>query len=52
MNEQGKNARREYMKKWRESNPEKVKQHQATYWERKGKDMAKDKQSDPEALQG
>lgn len=30
-------ARRQYAKEWRKNNPDKVKQHQQRYWERKAK---------------
>lgn len=29
--------RKKYFKNWRNSNPEKVKQHQQTYWENRAK---------------
>ncbi|MCR4861889.1 MAG: phosphatase [Ruminococcus sp.] len=29
-------ARREYYRKWRKANKEKVKQHTANYWKKKG----------------
>ena len=35
MTEAAKNAKKQYMKKWRDANPEKVKKHQEDYWERK-----------------
>ncbi len=35
MTEQAKQARREYHKKWRDKNPEKIKEYKQRYWERK-----------------
>lgn len=38
MTEQAREAKREYMRKWRRENKDKVKQHQARYWERKAQE--------------
>lgn len=37
INEDGKAARRAYRKKWQREHPEKVKEYQARYWNKKGK---------------
>lgn len=34
--------RREYYKKWRQNNPNKIKQYQKTYWERKAQETTKE----------
>lgn len=34
MSEAAREAKRAYMKDWRVKNPNKVKEHQASYWER------------------
>jgi hypothetical protein len=39
MSEKAKEARREYAKKWRRDNPEKVKAIQNRYWEKKAKEL-------------
>ena len=39
MTEEQKQARREYEKKWRDANPEKVRAIQARYWEKKAKEI-------------
>jgi len=44
MSEAAKEARREYKRRWNRSNPDKVAQHQRTYWERKA---AKEQQGEP-----
>ncbi|WJQ02174.1 hypothetical protein QT234_18195 (plasmid) [Geobacillus stearothermophilus] len=40
LSEQAKAARREYHRKWREKNREKVRMYQKRYWERKAKEVA------------
>ncbi len=35
MTEEAKAARRAYLRKWAKENPEKAKQHQAHYWQKK-----------------
>ena len=40
MNEKAKEARRAYKRKWARENPEKVKEYQARYWEKKAKAAA------------
>ena len=37
MTEQAKEARRAYQRKWAKDHPERVKAHQAAYWERQAK---------------
>lgn len=41
MNEQAKEARRAYKRKWNRENADKVKAAQARYWERKAEQAAK-----------
>ncbi|MBT9168173.1 MAG: hypothetical protein DDT19_01518 [Syntrophomonadaceae bacterium] len=38
---EAKEARRQYIKDWKQRNKDKVKQHDDAYWERKGKELAK-----------
>lgn len=33
-------ARREYQRQWRKANPDKVREHNRRYWERKGLQLA------------
>ena len=40
MNDAAKAARREYKKKWQREHPEKVKQYQARYWDKKAREAA------------
>ena len=40
LEERAKQAQREYARKWRANNPEKVKAAQARYWQRKAEQMA------------
>ena len=35
MTEEAKEARRAYRREWAKNNPEKIKEHQARYWEKK-----------------
>lgn len=35
MNDEAQQVRREYQKHWRQQNPEKVREYQKRYWERK-----------------
>lgn len=39
MSEKAKEARREYAKRWRKNNPEKVKAIQNRYWEKKAEEL-------------
>ncbi len=39
MEQQARAAQREYMKKWREKNKDKVKAAQKRYWEKKAKNL-------------
>lgn len=45
MSDKAVQARREYAKKWREANPDKVKAAQKRYWEKKAKELQKKKES-------
>jgi hypothetical protein len=40
MTEAAAQARREYLRQWKRANPDKVKAHQARYWERKAAEAA------------
>ena len=40
MTKEAKEARREYIKKWQRDNPDKVKEYQARYWDKKAKEAA------------
>lgn len=40
MNEAAKQARREYKRKWQRENPDKVKEYQARYWDKKAREAA------------
>ena len=44
MTEAGKNARNEYHKAYREKNKERIKKHNADYWERKSKQQKEQQQ--------
>ena len=39
MNEQAKEARRAYKRKWAQDNPDKVKAQRDRYWEKKGREF-------------
>ena len=52
MSDKALQARREYAKKWREANPDKVKAAQKRYWEKKAKDLQQEKESVIGASQG
>ncbi len=41
LSEQARKLRNEYQRKWRKNNPDKVKKHQKTYWEKKALEMNK-----------
>ncbi|WP_312694124.1 hypothetical protein [Caproiciproducens sp.] len=43
MTEAARIARAEYVKRWRKENPDKVKAQQERYWERKAKEVEKNK---------
>lgn len=45
MSDKAVQARREYAKKWREANPDKVKAAQKRYWEKKAKDLQQEKEN-------
>ena len=45
MSDKAVQARREYAKKWREANPDKVKAAQRRYWEKKAKDLQQEKEN-------
>lgn len=45
MSDKALQARREYAKKWREANPDKVKAAQKRYWEKKAKDLQQEKEN-------
>lgn len=44
MSEAARKAKTEYMRQWRKNNPDKVKAHRESYWERKGAEMLKQQQ--------
>lgn len=46
LSEQAKAARREYQRKWREKNREKIRLYQKRYWERKAKEAVENGESD------
>jgi len=46
MSDKAVQARREYAKKWREANPDKVKAAQKRYWEKKAKDLQQEEKID------
>ena len=39
LSDAAKRARAEYMREWRKANPEKVKQNNKSYWERRAREM-------------
>lgn len=39
MSEEAKKIKREYLRKWRKNNPEKVRAAQRRYWERKAQEV-------------
>lgn len=45
MNEQAAAARREYKRKWAQSNPDKVKAQQERYWTKKAQEAAQAEQA-------
>ena len=45
MSDKAVQARREYAKKWREANPDKVKAAQKRYWEKKAKELQQEKEN-------
>ena len=47
MNEAAKEARRAYKRKWNREHPDKVKQYQANYWNRKAQEAAKAEAAEP-----
>lgn len=44
MSEEAREARREYMRDWRERNPDKVKAYNARYWRKKAAERASERQ--------
>ena len=51
MNEAAKEARRAYKRKWNREHPDKVKQYQANYWNRKAQEAAAAAEPDAEEPQ-
>lgn len=51
MNEQAKAARRAYKREWNRRNPDKVRQYQQNYWNRKAKEAAADQTAPAEEPQ-
>lgn len=45
MSDEAVKARREYARKWREANPDKVKAAQKRYWEKKAKELQQEKEN-------
>ena len=45
MSDEAVQARREYAKRWREANPDKVKAAQKRYWEKKAKELQQEKEN-------
>lgn len=45
MSDEAVQARREYARKWRKANPDKVKAAQKRYWEKKAKELQQKKES-------
>lgn len=45
MSDEAVQARREYARKWREANPDKVKAAQKRYWEKKAKDLQQEEEN-------
>ena len=45
MSDEAVQARREYARKWREANPDKVKAAQKRYWEKKAKELQQEKEN-------
>ena len=41
MNGKAKKARREYLKQWRQKNPERIRKYTETYWTKKAEEMEK-----------
>ena len=44
LSEEALEARREYRRKWRQNNPDKVREQQIRYWTRKAEQQAREKQ--------
>lgn len=44
MTEAAKAARKAYLTSWRRRNPDRVKEHQRRYWEKKAREARKDEQ--------
>lgn len=44
MNRAAKEARNEYARKWRQQNPDKVKQYRESYWQRKAAEAKQEKE--------
>ena len=46
LSQEAKEARRAYLRKWRRENPEKVKEQERRYWERKAQEMREQEEGD------
>lgn len=44
MTEAAKAARKAYLRSWRKRNPDRVREHQRRYWEKKAREARKDEQ--------
>lgn len=40
LSKEAKEARNKYHREWRKNNPDKVKKHKKTYWEKKARELA------------
>lgn len=52
MSEEAREARREYMKGWRERNPDKVKAYNARYWRKKAAERASERKETADSGSG
>ena len=52
LSEAAKQAQREYYKKWRDANKDKIRENNRRYWERKGNGASKPKQEPPAQADG
>ncbi len=48
MNDKGRQAKNEYYRRWRQKNPEKVRESNRKYWERKAAEKEAEKDDKPE----
>lgn len=46
MSDEAKQVRKDYIKKWRKNNPERVKKYNKNYWEKKAKELKEEKQAE------